>query len=223
VQEPSGEHMVSLSSLLKDSPCPEKILSERGYRYIAGVDEAGRGPLAGPVVASAVIFLCGWTHPAIKDSKQLTEKKRENLHAVISDAAVAWSWAAVDHQEIDRINILQASLKAMRNAVAALAITPDYLLIDGIYPIAVSIPQTPLIKGDQRSLATSAASIMAKVTRDALMKRFHEQYPDYNFARNKGYGTREHFRALASCGPSPIHRISFLRGRSACNGGQFHE
>jgi len=220
VQEASREHMASLSSLLKDSLCPEKILFERGYRYIAGVDEAGRGPLAGPVVASAVIFPCGWKHSAVKDSKQLTEKKREHLYAVISREAVAWSWAAVDHYEIDRINILQASLKAMQNAVAALAITPDYLLIDGIYPIAAAIPQTPLIRGDQRSLATSAASIIAKVTRDNLMKSYHALYPEYNFARNKGYGTREHFRALASCGPSPIHRISFMRGRSSGSGGQ---
>jgi ribonuclease HII len=212
--------MASLSSLLKDSPCPEKILSERGYGCIAGVDEAGRGPLAGPVVASAVILPHGWTHPAIKDSKQLTEKRREQLYAVISSTAVAWSWAAVDHHEIDRINILQASLKAMRDAVAALAVTPDYLLIDGIYPIASSIPQTPLIKGDQRSLATSAASIMAKVTRDTLMRNYHALYPAYNFARNKGYGTREHFRALACCGPSPVHRLSFMRGPGARSGGR---
>jgi ribonuclease HII len=213
--------MTSLSSLLKDSPCPEKLLSERGYVYIAGVDEVGRGPLAGPVVAGAVIFPCSWTHPAIRDSKQLTEKKREQLYAVISQAALAWSWAAVDHREIDRINILQASLKAMQGAVEALPLTPDYLLIDGIYPIATVIPQTPLIKGDQRSLATAAASIMAKVTRDTMMKQYHEQYPQYNFARNKGYGTREHFRALASWGPSPIHRQSFMHGptflTSACH------
>jgi ribonuclease HII len=204
--------MTSLSSLLKDSPCPEQILSQRGYAYVAGVDEAGRGPLAGPVVAGAVLFPPGWTHPAIKDSKQLTEKKREHLFDVIRREALAWSWASVDHQEIDRINILQASLKAMQAAVAALSLTPDYLLIDGVYPIASSIPQTPLIKGDQRSLATAAASIMAKVTRDALMKKYHEQYPRYNFARNKGYGTREHFRALASYGLCPIHRKSFTRG-----------
>jgi ribonuclease HII len=204
--------MTSLPSLLKDSPCPEQILAQRGYVHIAGVDEAGRGPLAGPVVAGAVIFPPGWTHPAIKDSKQLTEKKREQLFDVIRREALAWSWASVDHLEIDRINILQASLKAMQVAVEALSLTPDYLLIDGIYPIAMSIPQTPLIKGDRRSLATAAASIMAKVTRDAMMKKYHEQYPRYNFARNKGYGTREHFRALASYGLCPIHRKSFTRG-----------
>lgn len=214
--------MTSLSSLLKDSPCPEQILSQRGYLYIAGVDEAGRGPLAGPVVAGAVLFPPGWTYPAIKDSKQLTEKKREQLFDVIRREALAWSWASVDHQEIDRINILQASLKAMQVAVEALSRTPDYLLIDGVYPIATSIPQTPLIKGDQRSLATAAASIMAKVTRDAMMKKYHEQYPRYNFALNKGYGTREHFRALASYGRCPIHRKSFTRGLSVSAAG-LHE
>jgi len=204
--------MTSLPSLLKDSPRPEQVLSQQGYVHIAGVDEAGRGPLAGPVVAGAVIFPPGWTHPAIRDSKQLTEKKREQLFEVIRREALAWSWASVDHQEIDRINILQASLKAMQVAVESLSLTPDYLLIDGIYPIAASIPQTPLIKGDQRSLATAAASIMAKVTRDAMMKKYHEQYPRYNFARNKGYGTREHFRALALYGLCPIHRKSFTHG-----------
>jgi ribonuclease HII len=198
--------------LLKDSPCPEQILSQRGYVHIAGVDEAGRGPLAGPVVAGAVLFPPGWTHPAIRDSKQLTEKQREQLFEVISREALSWNCAAVDHEEIDRINILQASLKAMQAAVASLSPAPDYLLIDGIHPIATQLPQTPLVKGDRRSLATAAASIMAKVTRDAIMKKYHEQYPRYNFARNKGYGTREHFSAIALYGLCPIHRKSFTRG-----------
>lgn len=201
--------MEALASLLQHASCPEKVLHKKGYVHIAGVDEAGRGPLAGPVVAAAVIFSAAWSHPGIKDSKQLTEKKRHDLFGIINKAALAWTWAAVDHSEIDKINILQASLKAMKCAVELLAVPPDYLLIDGTNPIESSIPQTPLIKGDQRSLATAAASIMAKVIRDNIMKQYHELYPQYNFAKNKGYGTREHRRALALYGPSPIHRRSF--------------
>ncbi len=201
--------MEALSSLLQHAQCPEKVLYEWGYGRIAGVDEAGRGPLAGPVVAAAVIFPARWSYTGIKDSKQLSEKKRGHLFRIITQEALAWTWAAVDHREIDKINILQASLKAMKYAVALLAVHPDYLLIDGTYPIETSIPQTPLIKGDQRSLATAAASILAKVIRDSIMKQYHELYPQYNFAKNKGYGTSEHFRALALYGPSPIHRRSF--------------
>ena len=205
--------MEALASLLHHARQPEDVLHERGYNYIAGVDEAGRGPLAGPVVAAAVIFPCGWTHPDIKDSKQLTAQKREYLSGIISQKALAWSWAEVDHAEIDTINILQASLKAMRCAVELLSLPPDYLLIDGIYPITSPIPQTPLVKGDQRSLATAAASIMAKVIRDSIMQQYHELYPQYNFAKNKGYGTKEHLQALTDYGPSPIHRRSFNAGK----------
>ena len=205
--------MEALASLLQHAPRPEDVLHGRGYNYIAGVDEAGRGPLAGPVVAAAVIFPCGWTHTGIKDSKQLTAQKREYLSGIISQKALAWSWAEVDHAEIDTINILQASLKAMRCAVELLSLSPDYLLIDGIYPITSPIPQTPLVKGDQRSLATAAASIMAKVIRDSIMQKYHELYPQYNFAKNKGYGTKEHLQALTDYGPSPIHRRSFNAGK----------
>ena len=205
--------MEALASLLQHAPRPEDVLHERGYNYIAGVDEAGRGPLAGPVVAAAVIFPCGWTHTGIKDSKQLTAQKRAYLSGIVSQRALAWSWAEVDHAEIDKINILQASLKAMRCAVELLSLSPDYLLIDGIYPITSPIPQTPLVKGDQRSLATAAASIMAKVIRDSIMQKYHELYPQYNFAKNKGYGTKEHLQALTYYGPSPIHRRSFNAGK----------
>lgn len=205
--------MEALASLLQHARQPEDFLHERGYNYIAGVDEAGRGPLAGPVVAAAVIFPYGWTHPDIKDSKQLAAQKREYLSGIISQKALAWSWADVDHAEIDTINILQASLKAMRCAVELLSVPPDYLLIDGIYPITSPIPQTPLVKGDQRSLATAAASIMAKVIRDSIMQQYHELYPQYNFAKNKGYGTKEHLQALTDYGPSPIHRRSFNAGK----------
>jgi ribonuclease HII len=205
--------MEVLSSLLQHARWPEKVLHERGYGSIAGVDEVGRGPLAGPVVAAAVILPCGWTHAGIKDSKQLTAQKRECLFGIINQEALAWNWAAVDHAEIDKINILQASLKAMQCAVELLSLTPDYLLIDGIYPITTTIPQASLVKGDQRSLATAAASIMAKVIRDSIMQQYHELYPEYNFAKNKGYGTKEHLQALASYGPSPIHRRSFATGQ----------
>ena len=205
--------MEALSALLQHARQPEEVLHERGYSYIAGVDEAGRGPLAGPVVAAAVMFPCDWTHPDIKDSKQLTAQKREYLFGIIDQEALAWSWAEVDHAEIDNINILQASLKAMHGAVELLSLPPDYLLIDGIYPITSHIPQTPLVKGDQRSLSTAAASIMAKVIRDSIMLQYHELYPEYNFAKNKGYGTREHLQALAYYGPSPIHRRSFNAGK----------
>ena len=205
--------MEALASLLQHAGQPEDVLHERGYNYIAGVDEAGRGPLAGPVVAAAVIFPCGWTHTCIKDSKQLTAQKRAYLSGIVSQRALAWSWAEVDHAEIDKINILQASLKAMRCAVELLSLSPDYLLIDGIYPITSPIPQTPLVKGDQRSLATAAASIMAKVIRDSIMQKYHELYPQYNFAKNKGYGTKEHLQALTYYGPSPIHRRSFNAGK----------
>ena len=205
--------MEALSSLLQHARQPEEVLHEKGYNYIAGVDEAGRGPLAGPVVAAAVMFPCDWTHPDIKDSKQLTAQKREYLFGIIDQEALAWSWAEVDHAEIDNINILQASLKAMHGAVELLSLPPDYLLIDGIYPITSHIPQTPLVKGDQRSLSTAAASIMAKVIRDSIMLQYHELYPEYNFAKNKGYGTREHLQALAYYGASPIHRRSFNAGK----------
>jgi ribonuclease HII len=204
--------MDTLSTVLQHAQSPEELLYDAGFKYIAGVDEAGRGPLAGPVVASAVILPRGWKHPDIKDSKQLTPTQRERLFPIITEQATAWSWAVVDHCEIDHINIHHASLKAMHCAVKALSVMPDYLLIDGRFPIAASIPQTPVIRGDQKSLATAAASIIAKVIRDAIMNLYHDLYPLYNFARNKGYGTAEHRNALSSFGRCPIHRKTFTRG-----------
>jgi len=191
--------MECLSSLLQGKIQPEKILYERGYLYVAGVDEAGRGPLAGPVVASAVI----------QDSKKLTEKARANLYPIINENALAWSWALVEPDEIDRINILQASLMAMKKAVETLSLKPDYIIVDGIHPIPISISQTPIKKGDANSLTIAAASIMAKVVRDFIMQKYHVLFPHYNFARHKGYATREHLRALTVFGCSPIHRKSF--------------
>jgi ribonuclease HII len=201
--------MELLFGLSEDSTEPEKILHEKGFSLIAGIDEAGRGPLAGPVVAAAVIFAQTWTHPEIKDSKQLTSQKREVLYHIVSQEALAWGCALVEPAEIDQINILQASLKAMRMAVESLALEPDFLLIDGLHPIDISVPQISIKKGDQKSLSIAAASIMAKVTRDAIMKQYHELYPQYNFVQNKGYGTQEHLRALVEYGQCPIHRKTF--------------
>ena len=188
---------------------PEKILTETGYRYVAGIDEAGRGPLAGPVVASAVIFPQNWTYPGIKDSKKLSAKKREQLFAVIKENALAWSWAQVEASEIDRINILQASLLAMKKAVETLQIAPDYVMVDGNHNIPVNIPQSAIVKGDEKIFAIAAASIMAKVVRDSIMCKYHVIYPQYNFATHKGYGTRHHLEALRSHGCCFIHRKTF--------------
>jgi len=201
--------MDSLSSLLQEKVQPEKILHERGYRYFAGVDEAGRGPLAGPVVAAAVILPPNWNHSEIKDSKKLTEKKRSRLYHIIADNALSWNWALVEPDIIDRINILQASLLAMQKAIETLVVKPEYIIVDGLHPIATTIPQTPIKKGDNKSLAIAAASVMAKVVRDSIMQKYHIIFPQYNFARHKGYGTREHLRALRAYGRCRIHRKSF--------------
>lgn len=203
--------MKSLTALLREKIQPEKILYDRGYAHVAGVDEAGRGPLAGPVVAAAVILPQAWNHPDIKDSKKLSAAKREKVFCAIRENALAWSWAFIEPDEIDRINILQASLLAMKKAVETLGMNPDYIIIDGPHAISSSIPQTPIIKGDAKSPAISAASIMAKVVRDAIMKKYHGMYPLYNFLHNKGYGTKEHLDALRIHGHCPIHRLSFKR------------
>ena len=189
----------------------ERDAREKGYRLIAGVDEAGRGPLAGPVVAAAVIL--PWGHPfdGLTDSKLLTRRQREDWFARICASAIEWAVAAVDEADIDRINILQATLRAMKTAVAQLSNAPDYILIDGITPINVDIAQRCITKGDQRSRSIAAASVIAKVTRDRIMDTYHQQYPHYNFARNKGYGSREHIEALRTFGYCPIHRKSFRR------------
>jgi len=201
--------MNALSALLATASSPETILYEHGYRSIAGVDEAGRGPLAGPVVAAAVVLRPGWAHGQIKDSKKLTAPARARLYALIDNHALAWGWALVDAEEIDRINILQATLLAMRAAVRDLPLQPDYIIVDGLQPVPLAIAQTPLRQGDARSLPIAAASIMAKVIRDAIMQKYHALYPLYNFARHKGYGTAEHLRALRTYGCCSIHRKSF--------------
>ena len=181
----------------------------QGYHTIAGVDEAGRGPLAGPVVAAAVILPDRLAGTGIYDSKQLPPKKRRHLYQVIYRNATAVGLGIVDPVEIDRVNILNASLAAMAMAVANLSPPPDFLLIDGQFGIATPLPQRPVVKGDALSASIAAASIVAKVSRDALMTRYDQEYPQFGFARHKGYPTRDHRQALAAHGPCPIHRLSF--------------
>jgi ribonuclease HII len=182
---------------------------QSGYRMIAGIDEAGRGPLAGPVVAAAVILPPDYRHPEINDSKQLTPGKRERLHEVIKADALAVGIGVVEAFVIDRMNILQATLMAMRDAVLDLSQPPDYLLVDGKNRIDVRTPQETIIRGDARSISVAAASIIAKVSRDRIMEIYHRQFPQYNFLKNKGYGTGEHREAILRCGPCKIHRLSF--------------
>jgi ribonuclease HII len=192
-----------------DSLYWENRLWHEGYSYIAGVDEAGRGPWAGPVVAAAVILNPQKTIPEIKDSKKLTPKKRDELYDVICEKALSWAVGVVSSDVIDRINILEAALQAMSEAVCGLAIQPNYLLIDGNQGIASPIPQKTLIKGDSVSQSIGAASIIAKVTRDRMMVRLQEDYPTFSFAKHKGYGTALHMSELKAYGPLPIHRKSF--------------
>ena len=180
-----------------------------GYRIIAGIDEAGRGPLAGPVVAAAVILPPGYEHPEITDSKKLSPRQRERLYGIIQRDAVSIGIGVVEAPVIDAVNILQATLAAMKDAVLELSPSPDYLLIDGLNRIDLAIHQETIIRGDSRSLSVASASIVAKVSRDRLMEMYHRQFPQYNFLRNKGYGTREHREAILKFGRSKIHRRSF--------------
>ncbi len=187
----------------------EHQASRRGYHRIAGVDEAGRGPLAGPVVAAAVVLPPGFSDPHVTDSKKLTPARRDRLYRTIYSQAVTVGIGIVDAGEIDRINILQASLAAMAIAVANLSPPPDHLLIDGTFPIPVDLPQDAIPKGDSLSITIAAASIVAKVTRDRLMEIYHLHYPHFGFNRHKGYPTRDHREAIAAFGCSPIHRRTF--------------
>ena len=187
----------------------EKQAMLGGYNVIAGVDEAGRGPLAGPVVSAAVVLPESFDVPGINDSKKLSEKKREALFPVIQNQAIAFGIGIADHGEIDRINILQASLLSMKRAVDDLGLTPDYLLIDGKFTIDSDIDQRPVIKGDALSLSIAAASILAKVTRDRIMTGLDLQYPEYGFKHHKGYPTKANKQAILTYGPCPIHRKSF--------------
>jgi ribonuclease HII len=195
----------------------EKLAYQNGYRLIAGVDEVGRGPLAGPVVAAAVIFPPDYLNDQINDSKQLSAKKREDLYKVIKNDALAVGIGVTDADIIDRINILQASLLSMREAVLELVHQPDFLLIDGLHKIQLPVAQKPLIKGDTLSVSIAAASIIAKVSRDRIMEIYHRQFPQYNFLRNKGYGTKDHRAALKEFGMCKIHRRSFHLKNSDVN------
>ena len=181
----------------------------RGFRVVAGLDEAGRGPLAGPVVAAAVVLPAKGKLKGINDSKKLSAAQREEMFSLLGEKALAMGVGIVEVEEIDRINILQASLKAMELAVEKLPQPPDFLLIDGIQSLCLPLPQQPIPKGDQRCLSIAAASIVAKVTRDRLMVAYHDQYPQYNFAQHKGYGTKEHLQAIQKYGCCPLHRRSF--------------
>jgi ribonuclease HII len=187
----------------------EREARKGGYIQIAGVDEAGRGPLAGPVVSAAVVLPESFDILGVDDSKKLSPKKRSELFPQIKDAAQAVGVGIVDAQTIDRINILQATLRSMAMAVADLPVSPDYLLVDGIFKISLPLPQMTVKKGDSRSISIAAASIIAKVTRDRLMLEYDKLYPQYGFAKHKGYPTQAHKKAVRHFGCSPIHRKSF--------------
>lgn len=187
----------------------EKKAFQEGYHFIAGLDEVGRGPIAGPVVAAAVILPQGFLLPGVNDSKQLSSTKRQKLAGEIKDGALAWSIAAINPPYLDRINILNATRQAMGLAVKHLTLQPDYLLIDALKLKDIPIPQSAVIKGDSLSISIACASIIAKVERDELMRNMDMVFPGYNFSRHKGYATREHLEHLFAQGPCPLHRVSF--------------
>lgn len=189
----------------------ENELAEQGYKSICGVDEAGRGPLAGPVCAAAVILKPNDIIEGVNDSKKLTEKKREMLYDIIKERAVAYSIAFATVEEIEELNILNATMLAMKRAVEGLSVPADYAIIDGNKTPKLEIPCNYVIKGDANSMSIASASILAKVTRDRLLLEYAEQYPQYQFEKHKGYGTKAHREALLEYGPCPVHRPSFLK------------
>ena len=190
----------------------EKAATKKGFKYICGVDEAGRGPLAGPVCAAAVILPVDSEIEGLNDSKKLSEKKREALYDVIKEKALAYCVAYGTLEEIEQFNILEATFLAMNRSIEGLAITADYALVDGNrVPKGIKIPCETVVKGDAKSASIAAASILAKVTRDRLLLEYDKEYPQYNFKKHKGYGTKEHTDLILKYGPSPIHRMSFLK------------
>ncbi len=190
----------------------EEKAIEAGYKIICGIDEAGRGPLAGPVHAAAVILPFGLEIDGLNDSKKISEKKREQLFDVICEKAIAYSIGIATEQEIDEINILNATFLAMHRAVEGLSIKPDYALIDGNqYPKIPFVMEETVVKGDAKSMSIAAASILAKVSRDRFMLSQAEKYPQYQFEKHKGYGTKIHYEMLKEYGPSQIHRMTFLK------------
>jgi ribonuclease HII len=202
-----------MTGTIKSSPAEifdfEQKLWKSGIRHIAGIDEAGRGPLAGPVVAAAVIFPSSVELDGVRDSKQLSEKERARLFPLIQKHAISVGVGIVDHSIIDKVNILNATFRSMHLAVSQLAIQPEHLLVDGPYFAGANIPYTAIVDGDARCFSIASASIIAKVTRDRLMKEYDALYPHYGFAKHKGYGTKDHLVAIKKYGRCAIHRMSF--------------
>ena len=208
------ERLKKQQERLKEMKARETELHRQGYVNIAGVDEVGRGPLAGPVVAAAVVLPEDFDVLGIDDSKKLSEKRREELFDVILEKAVAWGIGMADHSTIDEINNLQATKLAMKDAIADLSGKLegiDYVIFDAVKINDLKLPQEAVIKGDSKILAVAAASIVAKVTRDRMMVAYAEEYPGYGFEKNKGYGTKQHYEGIARQGICPIHRKTFLK------------
>ena len=189
----------------------EQSFFDEGVKLICGVDEAGRGPLAGPVCAAAVILPANIEIPGLNDSKKLSDKRRRELYPIIMEQAIAYGIGLADHQEIDEINILQATFLAMDRAIQSLKIKPELALIDGNRAKDFGVPVKTIIHGDSLSASIAAASVLAKVTRDDIMLKMAEEYPQYGFEIHKGYGTKAHYEALQNHGPCPIHRMTFLK------------
>ena len=187
----------------------ERSLRQKGYQLIAGLDEVGRGPLAGPVVAACVILKENCDNSSFVDSKTINAKNRSRLYKELKQNGAQISVGVVSEADIDRLNILQASLLAMKKAILTMPVQPDFLLVDGNQPVPISIPQQSLVKGESKSASIAAASIVAKVVRDEMMDQYHLQYPEYNFQKNRGYPTLEHRNAIKIYGPCAIHRQSF--------------
>jgi ribonuclease HII len=187
----------------------ERELKHRGYALVAGVDEAGRGPLAGPVVAAAVILALDTQVIDLKDSKKISEKKREKVYEDIKKKAIAYAYDVIDVDYIDNYNILNSTLMAMKNAVEKLSVKPEFILVDALRIPGISVPQKPITHGDNLCACIAAASIVAKVERDRIMREYDLAYPQYRFFKNKGYGTKEHINSIKKYGMSPIHRKSF--------------
>lgn len=189
----------------------ESILASQGYKSVCGIDEAGRGPLAGPVFAAAVILPPGLENIGINDSKKLSEKKREQLFNIITEKAIAWAVASASEKEIDELNILNATFLAMKRAVEALPVKPDFALVDGNRYPNTGVREQCIIKGDSISISIAAASILAKVSRDRFLLELDREYPEYQFAKHKGYPTALHYELIEKYGISPVHRRSFLK------------
>lgn len=190
----------------------ERQAAQRGYQHICGVDEAGRGPLAGPVCAAAVILPDGCEIEGLNDSKKLSEKKREQLYDVICQKAIAYAVAYASVEEIEAVNILNATFLAMNRAMTSLSVSPDYALIDGNRtPAGIACDCETVVKGDSKCCSIAAASILAKVSRDRLICEWDAKYPQYHFAKHKGYGTKDHIEQIKAYGPCPLHRLSFLK------------